>query len=339
MGKWGKGQLSSISGNIETTGLVVTVGLLLLVATAAHAGTSASVLRPIPDPDNLMPAKVRLGEQLFHDPRLSADHSVSCASCHRLAEGGDDGRPVSTGIHGRQGKHNAPTVFNARFNVDQNWDGNAPSLAAQINGPVQNPNEMGMAWQSVVATLADIAPYRKSFEQIYPDGITAANIRDAIAEFEKSLVTVDAPFDRYLRGERDALTPTQREGYRLFRNYGCASCHNGRNVGGNMYAHMGIMGDYFADHDKQGTRHLGRFNVTGEEGDRHLFRVPSLRLAVDTAPYLHDGSVDTLADVIQIMAEYQLGRQIPEGDVKRIEAFLHSLKGEFQPYDMGRPDS
>ena len=339
MGKWRKGQLEGIPGDIGATGQAVAVGLLLLVATTAQATTATSVLRPIPAPDNLMPAKVRLGEQLFHDPRLSADNTVSCASCHRLTEGGDDGRPVSSGIKGRQGEHNAPTVFNARYNVDQNWDGSAPSLAAQINGPVQNPNEMGMDWQAVVDTLADIAPYQKTFEQIYPDGITAANVRDAIAEFEKSLVTLDAPFDHYLRGDRDALTPTQREGYRLFRQYGCASCHNGRNVGGNMYAHMGIMGDYFADHDKQGKPHLGRFNVTGEEGDRHLFRVPSLRLAVDTTPYLHDGSVETLSEVIQIMAEYQLGRQIPDEDVEHIEAFLRSLKGEYRPYNTDRPGS
>ncbi len=303
---------------------------LALLATGPAAGEAP--LEPIPPATNLAPAKVALGERLFHDPRLSADGSTSCASCHRLSAGGDDDHPRSVGVAGRQGSLNAPTVFNARFNVDQNWDGSAPDLEGQIDGPIHDHREMATDWPEVVATLEGLADYRGDFESLYADGVTAANVRDAIAEFERSLVTVDAPFDRYLRGEPDALDPRQQAGYRHFVDYGCVACHNGRNVGGNMYATMGVMGDFFADHDKQGKAHLGRFRVTGDPADRHLFRVPSLRLAVDTAPYLHDGSIDELEEVIQVMAEYQLGRRIPAEDVALIAEFIGSLRGEYRPY-------
>lgn len=272
---------------------------------------------------------VDLGDRLFHDTRLSQDGTISCASCHVLSTGGTDRLPVSVGVGGIKGGINAPTVYNSGFNFAQFWDGRADTLEEQAAGPVHNPIEMNSNWHEAIGKLQRDPDMVMSFEALFDDGITPQNIVAAIAEFERSLVTSNSRFDRWLRGDDNALTDFELSGYRLFKSYGCISCHQGVNVGGNLYAYMGAMGDYFKDRNKViTTADLGRFNVTGREEDKHFFKVPSLRLAAINPPYFHDASVETLTEAVQVMGRYQLGRDIPDSDVKAIVAFLNTLVGE-----------
>jgi cytochrome c peroxidase len=268
---------------------------------------------------------------LFRDKRLSHDDSIACEDCHRLDSVGQDGRPVSVGVKGQLGSVNSPTVFNSGFNFRQFWDGRAASLEEQAEGPVHNPLEMASNWREVLAKLKGDTALVNKFKQIWSDGITSANIQSAIAEFERSLITPDSPFDRFLRGDERALSAQAKEGWRLFRDMGCIACHQGVNLGGNMYANLGVMGNYFADRQKpMGTADLGRFNVTRREQDKHVFKVPSLRNVARTAPYFHDGTVETLTDAVAIMARYQLGITLPPQDSKNLVAFLESLTGRYQ---------
>ena len=297
----------------------------LLVAGAADA---VEPIRPIPEETGLDPDKVSLGRELFHETRLSRDGSVSCASCHDLARGGGDGRRVSIGIEGKLGVINSPTVFNASLNFKQFWDGRATSVEDQIDGPVQSPIEMGSLWPEVVAKLYEHDSYPERFEAIYPDGISRNSIKDAIGTFVRSLVTPNSRFDQWLKGDDSALTSQEREGYALFKSYGCVSCHQGMNVGGNMFQVFGVLNEYFKKRGNITEADFGRFNVTGNPADRHSFKVPSLRMAAHTAPYLHDGSAATLREAVDIMFEFQLGREAPDEDKDAIVAFIKTLAGE-----------
>lgn len=283
---------------------------------------------PLPAVQTLAEDKVKLGELLFHDPQLSRDNTVSCDSCHNLSLGGDDGQPTSTGIDGAMGSVNAPTVFNSVFHIAQFWDGRAASLEEQAAGPIHNPIEMGSNWDEVIAKLIADPQYPALFDHSYSDGITAGNIIDAIVTFERTLVTPDGRFDRYLRGDMTALSTDEIEGFRRFKQYGCVSCHQGIAIGGNMYQRFGVVKGYFDDRPLT-KEDLGRFNVTGLEQDRHVFKVPSLRNVALTAPYLHDGSVQTLEQVVQIMGQYQLGNELSDQDVELIVAFLGTLNGRW----------
>ncbi|MGE5467534.1 MAG: cytochrome-c peroxidase, partial [Ignavibacteria bacterium] len=271
-----------------------------------------------------------LGAKLFHDTRLSHDDSISCASCHKLDRAGIDERPTAVGIGGKVGKVNTPTVFNAAYNFVQFWDGRAASLEVQAAGPVHNPLEMASDWPEVIGKLSQDRYYRDAFGRLYAVGITATAITDAIATFERSLVTPDSRFDRFLRGEKGAITERELRGYHLFKDFGCASCHQGINVGGNFYAGLGVFGNFFADRRKDAPEDQGRFNVTGKEKDRHFFKVPSLRNVARTAPYFHDGSVRTLPEAIRLMGRYQLGRSLSPEEVELIADFLKTLTGSYQ---------
>jgi cytochrome c peroxidase len=287
---------------------------------------SMQALRPLPELTPLRPERVALGARLFADTRLSADYSLACISCHRFDLGGADGLPVSVGILGREGGINAPSVFNSGLNFVQFWDGRALTLQEQAAGPIHNPLEMGASWSLVIERLGADETMREAFRLAYPDGLTAANIADAIASFEQSLLTPDSPFDRYLRGDEEALDELARAGYQRFRDFGCVSCHQGVLLGGNMFQKFGVLGDYFADRPLTAAD-LGRYNVTGREEDRHVFKVPGLRNVALTAPYFHDGSAPTLEVAVAIMGRYQLGRDLAAEDVKAIVAFLNSLTG------------
>ncbi|MDD2926327.1 cytochrome-c peroxidase [Rhodoferax sp.] len=278
----------------------------------------------------LDPRKVALGERLFHEGRLSADHRVSCAHCHNLATGGVDHRRRSQGVGGHEGSMNAPTVFNSGFNFRQFWDGRAETLEDQVDGPLQHPLEMAGTWRGAVAMLSEDDTYRADFAATYPDGISPRNIRDAIATFERSLITPNSRFDQFLRGNQNVLTETEQAGYRLFKQIGCTSCHQGMAIGGNMYQKLGIMEDYFSARGHLQEADLGRYNITKLEEDRYVFKVPSLRNIAVTAPYLHDASAATLEDAIAVMARYQLGLDLDKQDVARIAAFLRTLTGEYQ---------
>ena len=304
------------------------IGAALAVALAAGGAGAAEPIHPIPTEHDLDPEKVALGRDLFHDPRLSKDGSVSCASCHHLADGGSDGRRVSIGIDGKAGMVNSPTVFNAVFNFKQFWDGRADTVEDQIDGPVQSPFEMGSLWPEVVAKLYEDESYPKRFDALYPDGINRKNVKETIGAFVRSLTTPNSPFDRWLNGDETALTEVEKRGYALFKGYGCVSCHQGRNVGGNMFQVFGVLNEYFKKRGNITEADFGRFNVTGNPADRHAFKVPSLRLAALTPPYLHDGTAATLRDAVDAMFEFQLGREAPDEDKDAIVAFIKTLAGE-----------
>ncbi len=275
---------------------------------------------------NLNPKKIDLGNMLYHDTRLSGDGTLSCASCHIYSDGGDDNAPVSTGINGQLGPINSPTTLNSGFNFKQFWDGRAPNLRVQAEGPVDNPIEMGAKWPEAIARIQAVEQYQELFKDIYPkQGITKYTITDAIAEFERSLIT-PAPIDAYLRGDDSALTANQIAGYELFQSYGCVSCHQGANFGGNMMQKFGAIAAFFSEKD-QNLVNNGRFNLTKNEEDKHVFKVPSLRNIELTAPYFHTAGAQTLDQAITIMGLNQLGRQIPPEDRAKIADFLTSLTG------------
>lgn len=301
---------------------------------AAPAGVPetlvAMVVVPIPTEVEANAAKAALGEKLYHDNRLSGDDTLSCATCHDLAKGGTDQLPVSVGIRGQKGGINAPTTFNARWQVEQFWDGRAKDLKAQAGGPPLNPIEMGATWEGIVAKLDADKAFAAEFKAVYPDGFSADSITDAIAEYEKTLITPNSRFDRYLRGEKDALSQQEVHGWARFQELGCTTCHSGVLLGGTSFERMGREADYFADRGNPTDADLGRFNHTKDDADRHFFKVPTLRNVALTYPYFHDASAPDLASAEKAMAKYQLGADLSEADVKDVEAFLRSLTGEFQ---------
>ena len=291
--------------------------------------SSNQPITPIPNDVSFDHAKAALGKRLFLDTRLSRDNTVSCATCHDLAKAGQDGTSVAVGIGGQLGQNNTPTIFNSGFNFRQFWDGRAETLEDQIDGPLLSPKEMAGDWSDVVAKLQSDPDLKAEFKAIWPDAIRPQHVREAIAEFERSLVTPNAPFDKYLNGQTDALNVQAQEGWQLFQTLGCISCHQGVNIGGNMYANLGVLGDFFKDRGHpESVADRGRFNVTGNPEDLHLFKVPSLRNVALTAPYFHDGSVSSLDEAIEIMARYQLGVNLSMSQHQLIRAFLMSLNGE-----------
>ncbi len=284
-------------------------------------------IQPIPLSVPVNEGLADLGRRLFHDRRLSLDETISCADCHEMAKAGQDGRRVSVGIEGKTGRRNAPTVFNSRYNFRQFWDGRAATLEEQVDGPLQDPSEMGATWDLVLHRLRADATYVADFNARFPDGITAPNVRTAIATFERSLITPNSRFDRWLRGDDQALTPIELKGYQLFKRLGCVACHQGRNVGGNLYQHFGVLRAPPESPTNEPVD-LGRFHVTQKEVDRFKFKVPSLRNVERTAPYFHDGSVPTLDEAVRVMLEYQVGRSGNEAEVAAIVAFLKTLTGD-----------
>lgn len=299
----------------------------------SQPGPGREALLPLPPVPPLSPAKVALGRQLFLDKRLSKDDSVACASCHDLRRGGVDRLPASIGVAGQRGVINAPSVFNAALNFAQFWDGRADSLEDQVAGPVNNPVEMASNWSEVVGKLSQDADYQGAFGRLYPGrGITAESIADAIATYERTLLTPNSRLDRFLRGDATALSAAEVAGYRRFVDYGCVACHQGVNAGGNLFQRFGAVGRR-PPGLPIGPADLGRFNVTHREQDRHVFKVPSLRNVAVTGPYFHDGRVATLDEAVAVMGRAQLGRELSATDIKLIVAFLGTLTGEWD----GRP--
>ena len=281
-------------------------------------------------------AKVALGFDLYHDTRLSGDNTISCATCHGLATAGVDRKQYSEGIDGQFGGVNAPTVYNSALNILQFWDGRAADLKEQAAGPPLNPVEMGShSFDEISAKLAEDKELSKRFLEVYPEGFSQSTITDAIAEFEKTLLTPNSPFDRYLKGEKDAMTADQIEGYKLFKEYNCATCHAGVNMGGLTYELMGQRANYFEDRELTQKSGLtdgdnGRWAQTKIERDRYRFKTPTLRNVALTYPYYHDGSVSTLGEAISKMATYQVGRKISETESQKVESFLNALTGQYK---------
>jgi cytochrome c peroxidase len=282
-------------------------------------------IEPIPAAPQLNTELVALGDKLYRDPQLSKNDRVACVSCHMLDKGGSDRRDKSIGIDGQIGSINAPTVLNSALHFKQFWDGRAESLEQQIDGPINNPKEMGSNWQEVIGKLQKSSAYVAQFSKLYSDGITSNNIKNAIATFERSLVTPDSRFDLFLKGDTTAINAEEKEGYRRFQASGCVSCHQGILLGGNLYQKFGVFGDYFQDRGNITEADYGRFNVTKKAADKFSFKVPTLRNVELTSPYFHDGSAKTLEQAIQVMFKYQIGREASPDDTKYIIKFLTTL--------------
>ena len=293
---------------------------------------SNETVRPVQDSVPVDVRKVILGKMLFHDVRLSADNTVSCSSCHGLDTGGVDNKAFSEGVGGQLGGVNAPTVYNALYNFVQFWDGRAATLADQAAGPPLNPVEMACkSFDEICEKLKADEAFNKAFTEVYPDGINQANLTDAIQEFERTLLTPNSRFDKYLKGDQTAMNAEEVAGYDLFKKYNCATCHVGENMGGQSYELMGIKHDYFADRGTELTiEDNGRFKETKDERDRHRFKVPGLRNVALTAPYYHDATQATLEDAVISMAKYEVGVDLSQQEVKQIVAFLKTLTGEYQ---------
>lgn len=292
-----------------------------------------SPLKPLPLEVSLNQLRVDLGARLFVDPQLSHDGSISCATCHPLDQGGTDHEVTSKGLGGARGKRNAPTVFNAGLSFRQFWDGRAATLEEQVDGPLQAADEMGATWNEVLDRLRRDVTYQAQFRTAYGGPPEVRHVRDALATFERSLRTPNAPLDRYLRGETNALSALEQRGYQRFLDYGCASCHQGVGIGGNLFEALGAIREFYAPTGATNRLDPGRFAITGREEDRHVFKVPSLRNVARTAPYFHDGSAPDLPSAVRVMARHQLGHELPDEDVELLVAFLNTLTGEYR----GRP--
>ncbi len=307
--------------------------LLLAVFVLLYPAWSSAFqpIRPLPQQIAYHPIKAELGKRLFFDKRLSADGSISCASCHDPDHGGADPRPVSTGVYGRKGTINAPTVFNSYFNFRQFWNGRAGDLKEQAAGPIHNPLEMSMTESEVEKQVASDPVYLRLIEAAYGTRkVRFEQLMDAIAEFEKALLTPDSKLDRYLRGETE-LSEEESEGYRLFKSLGCATCHNGINVGGNSYQYLGAV--IPSDIEPQGG---DRYSLTKKPFDKNRFKVPSLRNIALTAPYLHDGSQKDLNEQVLLMGYHNLGFRLEADEIRVLVAFLNTLTGK-HPAILGGP--
>jgi cytochrome c peroxidase len=270
-------------------------------------------------------ALLDLGRMLFFDKRLSKDKDLSCNSCHALDHYGVDGEATSVGAKGERGRRNSPTVYNAAGHFTAFWDGRAASVEEQAKGPILNPAEMGMPDSAaVITTLQGIPGYLAAFRAAFPGEaapVTYDNVGRAIGAFERNLVT-PSRWDRYLAGDKPALTAPEVAGLKLFTDLGCMTCHTGEFVGGSMFQKVGVVSPW----PNQGDQ--GRFEVTKDSSDRMMFKVPSLRNVAKTAPYFHDGSAKTLEEAVTMMARYQIGEELDAKDVASIVAWLGSLTGD-----------
>ncbi len=298
---------------------------LLYICLLVSFALATEPITPIPTTVNVDKKKVLLGKELFFDPILSKDNTISCHDCHFLNQGGVDNLQFSFGVEGKIGEINAPTVFNSVFNFVQFWDGRAKNLQEQALGPITNPVEMDHSLNDLLDILKQ-THYDTKFKAIYKDGLTIENLANAIAEYEKTLITPNSPFDLFLKGDYSAISKEAKEGYVLFKDQGCIACHHGVNVGGNLYAKFGAI--YATNSNTK-----GRYEVTKDEMDEYFFKVPSLRNIELTAPYMHDGRIETLNEAVKFMAYYQLGKSLSEEDINKIVAFLKSLTGELLDYE------
>ena len=284
-----------------------------------------------PNPDNpVTQAKIGLGKKLYYDTQLSKDGTISCNSCHDLATFGVDNEPTSEGDDGSLGDRNSPTVLNAALHQSQFWDGRAKDVEEQAGMPIMNPVEMAIPSEDfLVDRLAATADYPPLFKDAFPgvpEPLTYANISNALGAFERTLLT-PSRFDAYLEGDEDALSDEEKTGLAKFIQLGCTTCHNGVNLGAYSFQKFGLFGDYW-EHTGSEKVDEGRYAVTANDADRFVFRVASLRNVAETAPYFHDGSVDSLEEAIQIMVKLQLAIELRDDEVESLAAFLRSLSGK-----------
>jgi cytochrome c peroxidase len=297
---------------------------LLAVCISAAWAAADEPIQPIKPAKITKPAMVELGKKLFFDPRLSKSGFISCNSCHNLSMGGSDNLKTSIGDHWHQGPINSPTVLNSSMSLAQFWDGRAVDLKAQAGGPIANPGEMAFSHALAVGMLESIPAYTAEFKQVFgTDKIDIDKVTTAIAEFENTLVTPNSRFDRWLKGDKKAITANELAGYKLFKESGCVACHNGPAVGGNSFQKMGVVEPYKTSNPAE-----GRIAVTGEDADRFTFKVPSLRNVELTYPYFHDGAANTLPEAVNTMGRVQLGKKFTPEENAKIVAFLKTLTGD-----------
>ncbi len=302
----------------------VLLALGLSVSAGAFAAPSNEPIQPIEPAKITNPAKVELGKQLYFDPRLSKSGFISCNSCHNLSMGGSDNLPSSIGHNWQQGPINSPTVLNSSLNLAQFWDGRAADLKEQAGGPIANPMEMGFTHTLAVDVLESIPQYKEAFKKVYgKNSIDIDQVTDAIAAFEETLVTPNSRFDKWLKGDKKALSKDELAGYQLFKDVGCTACHNGSAVGGNSFQKMGLVEPYSTQNPAEGVAGL-----TGNDADRMKFKVPTLRNVELTYPYFHDGAYWNLEEAVDVMARLQLGRKLEQKQIAQITAFLKTLTGE-----------
>ena len=295
--------------------------MVLAVSASVAAQEPISPIQPVKE-INL--AMVELGKKLYFDPRLSKSGFISCNSCHNLSMGGTDNLKTSIGDHWHQGPINAPTVLNSSMNVAQFWDGRAADLKEQAGGPIANPGEMAFSHMLALEVLESIPAYVREFTQVFgPDCINIDQVTEAIAEFEKTLVTPNGRFDLWLQGDANAITAEELTGYQLFKDSGCVACHMGPAVGGSSFQKMGLVAPYETKNTAQGLA-----AVTGKDADRFKFKVPTLRNVELTYPYFHDGEAATLGQAVEVMGRLQLGKNFEQADIDQIVAFLKTLTGE-----------
>jgi cytochrome c peroxidase len=302
------------------------------LAPAAEAPVPAhdEPLQPLPAAPHVDPQRAELGMRLFSTANLSSDGSVSCSTCHPIERGGADGFVHSRGANGYETVLNTPTIYNVSFNFRFNWNGAYTRLEDALDAPIALT--LGTSWSAIEDQLRAQPAWLTAFELAYRDGVTTANIKDALSRYIDTLTTPDARLDQFLRGDTDALTNDERRGYETFKALGCATCHQGANVGGNMFQRLGVMHDYFQARVAQGgpaptDKDLGRYETTREHADRHVFRVPSLRNVALTPPYFHDGSEPTLELAVAEMGYVQLGQRLSQEQVTLLVAFLKTLTG------------
>ncbi len=309
--------------------LVLSASIAALAA-PAFAQVKDEPIQPIAPAKVANKAMVELGKKLFFDPRLSKSGFISCNSCHNLSMGGSDNLRTSIGDHWQEGPINAPTVLNSKLSLAQFWDGRAKDLKAQAGGPIANPGEMASTHKLAVDVLTSIPAYGAEFQKAFgTPGVTMDRVTDAIAAFEETLVTPNSRFDKWLKGDRKAITPIELAGYNLFKDSGCVACHNGVAVGGASYQRMGVVEPYKTDSKAQ-----GRAGVTGVDADRMNFKVPTLRNVELTYPYFHDGGAATLEAAVETMGKLQLGRTFSPDENAKIVAFLKTLTGDQPKFEM-----
>ena len=303
-----------------------TVLSLLFAGTtlAANAVTAIEPIQPIRPVQDVNLAQVELGKMLYFDPRLSKSGFISCNSCHNLSMGGTDNLKTSIGHNWQRGPINAPTVLNSSLNLAQFWDGRAADLKEQAGGPIANPGEMAFTHTLAIDVLQSIPQYVNQFKLVFGTGdINIDQVTQAIAEFEKTLVTPNSRFDQWLLGDANAITAEEHAGYQLFKTSGCVACHNGPALGGNSFQKMGVVEPYQAKSPAEGLS-----AVTGKDADRFKFKVPTLRNVEMTYPYFHDGEAETLAEAVDVMGRLQLGKKFSDKENAQIVAFLKTLTGD-----------
>lgn len=327
---WLTALLLSATPLFAATNAIDIVGTTGLKVYDSGLNVDIEPILPIPLTNNLNPDKVELGERLFKDRELSSTRSYACETCHLFDKGATDQTVLSPAINGENRALNTPTLFNIGQMKLLTWSGKRTTLGNTAEAIIKSKKGLGTDWPTLLKVLEANPAYASSFKAIYPDGIQIENVKDAMAEFMASLDTPNSRFDQYLRGDSTALTKDEISGYQLFKSYGCASCHQGVNLGGNMMAPSGIFSNFVKERGNETPADLGLFNKTGNLDDKYVFRVPTLRNIAITQPYFHDGSSDSLDQAVDVMARYMLGRNLSVEEITLIVKFLETLTGEYK---------